>query len=93
MPEITNSQEALQVSKTLLASHSFAQYAKEYADAYRAALLQCNITEPNQLGDDPEKHGAFFQNFWEALPNNRNIRYGAFYNICEMGEWYCFGDR
>jgi hypothetical protein len=93
MADIGSSAELLVFSKQQLVSQEMQDYFKAWPNAYMNALRQCNIKETNQLGDDAEKHGAFWQNFWEALPSTPRVRTSAFYRVCDMGEWFCFGDR
>lgn len=34
-----------------------------------------------------------FQAFWERLPDDKSIRRGPFFTICDLAEAYCFGDE
>ncbi len=37
----------------------------------------------------PAQGYKMFQDFWEALPDNKSIRRNPFYLICDLAEKYC----
>lgn len=45
-----------------------------------------------ELSTDPDEIGAWCQDFWEALPDSKEIHKPAFYLVCDIAEWWCFGE-
>lgn len=62
--------------------------ANYYAGITFEEIMEFNFDEFNEY-----KVGQWFQDFWEALPDNASIRFGAFYKICDIAEQYCFGEE
>lgn len=78
-----------------LNSESFSDYAEEFKSAYRAACYKVGLS-PDSRKDWPivwEKVGYFCQEFWDRLPSNSSIRHGAFFQLCDFAEDWCFGDH
>ena len=38
-------------------------------------------------------YGEWAQNFWDLLPDDGSIRRGPFFLLCDLAEWWCFGDE
>jgi hypothetical protein len=93
MPVIVDSADMLVQSKAAFESKEMKDYFQFCSNAYLSAMRELNIQEPNQLGDDALKHGLFWQTFWEKLPDTPRIRVLGFFTVCDLAEWYCFGDR
>ena len=72
-----------------IASPEFLAYVEQFPDAYDAAVRTTfvSIDEP---GSNATQLGKFYQVMWEELPDNPNIRHGAFFKICDFAEQYCF---
>lgn len=93
MAEIKNSAEALDASKAAFADPEMTHYFNRWRVAYESAKRKCGIQNAEDLCEDAELHGKFWQTFWEQLPSHRDIRTAPFFTVCRLGEWYCFGDR
>jgi hypothetical protein len=78
-----------------LNSESFAQYANAFPKAYVGACARVNLDPLDRLQWPLEwdKVGRFCQEFWELLPESSEIRYGAFFKLCDFAEDWCFGDH
>lgn len=45
-----------------------------------------------ELSTDPDEIGAWCQDFWDALPDSKEILMPAFYIVCDIAEWWVFGE-
>lgn len=47
---------------------------------------------PIEKIDNIEELLAPFQAMWDALPDSSSMRWGPFFDVCNLAEDYCFGE-
>lgn len=88
---MTPAQQILHRAKLFLESDHGKAYLTDYFRAAQHAA-QASGWNPQSapLFDDARKVGAFFQHFWDALPDSPSIRTTAFFDVCDIAELYSF---
>jgi hypothetical protein len=78
-----------------LNSFAFKKYSDDFQAPYFAACKEVGLDPYGQKKwpMEWEKIGRLCQVFWEKLPNHSMIRRGAFFELCNFAEDYCFGDH
>lgn len=70
------------------------RYLVKWTVPFKRALSRLGVDKLESLGTtDAERIGEFWQDFWEALPEDSSIRTAPFFTVCDLAEWFCFGDR
>lgn len=74
-------------------------YLIKWDKSARAAahLIEKDTGEPHTLeeileSNNPRLVGQWAQIFWEILPDDESIRTEGFYALCDIAEWWAFGD-
>ena len=84
-------QSVLEVWKLLCTEHM--AYFEKYADAVKQADKK--VTGRIKYGQDSvfsQAIGDWCQEFWLALPDNKEIRTRTFFLVCDIAEWYMDGE-
>lgn len=87
-----NKQNLLVEAEKFRSSKELSEYIKTFGIDYDIVKEKClDIREPITTVEQAEKFAKFCQHYWDALPDRSSIRYGAFFTLCDFGEYYCFG--
>lgn len=88
-----NSVEAQEVVETWKSLCNDKTYFNDFIFAtHEANKEMAGKLQYGQQSDNAEEIGEWCQAFWEALPDSPSIHGPTFTKICDIAEWWCFGE-
>jgi hypothetical protein len=91
MPSIHSAATALFYGKRCMEEVEQESY---YPELSEVAVQIVGEQERKQVSDwDGVDYGQWAQVLWELLPNSSSCRRRPFWLLCDLAEWYCFGDE